>query len=242
MIENAKKIFGTESKSEHELEQVAIQSVQSLILTALETLESRYVAIDRFCELRNAAAVENALKKAKGVFMLSTHTGNWEALAASVCNNLCQAYVPVKKVGGRQTHRYVTELRHKYGLYTAERKQKGDSFKIIKDMIESGKVVGFMQDQARPGSPRMPFFGHLAKTNTSMAEIYRRFEAPMFAISARRISPRHHVVEFSDELKLRQTEDQQSDIAYNIAVMNQMTERLIAANPSQSLLMHDRWK
>jgi lauroyl/myristoyl acyltransferase len=92
MIENAKKIFGTESKSEHELEQVAIQSVQSLILTALETLESRYVAIDRFCELRNASAVENALKKAKGVFMLSTHTGNWEALAASVCNNLCQPF------------------------------------------------------------------------------------------------------------------------------------------------------
>lgn len=240
LLRNTAIITGHQNKREHL--KILRSSVASLALTAMETLEACVVRIDRHVTFEGDGPVRAAIAKGKGVFLLSTHTGNWEAMAGAVCQRICKAYVPVKKVGGDSTHQFVTSIRQRYGLHTEERKAKGDSYRIIKQTIEAGQVVGFMQDQARPGSPKMKFFGVDAKTNTSMAEIYRRFSAPMFGVLCRRIKPRHHRITFTSQLDLRRTDDQQADVEHNIRVMTQVTEYLIRPNVDQYLLLHNRWK
>ncbi len=119
-----------------------------------------------------------AVAAGKGVFLLSTHTGKLGSDGRFRMPKNSKGLCTRQKSRRASTHKFVTSIRQRYGLHTEERKAKGDSFRLIVKTINDGNIVGFMQDQARPGSPRMKIIGVEAKTNVSMAEIYRRFSAP----------------------------------------------------------------
>ena len=99
--------------------------------------------------------------------------GNWEAMGAAWAL-VTPAHVLVKKVGSSSVDRFVSELRDRNGFLTVKRKKKGDGFSAIRDVLARGEIVGFVMDQARPGEPKLPFFGRPAKTNTSFAAIWRQ--------------------------------------------------------------------
>ncbi len=225
-----------------QMDEIAVKSYQSLALTTCEFLESKFHNVAKNATITNPQVVRDALAGGKGCYILCTHMANWEAVAASVCQQISPAYVPVKKVGGKAVNSFVEGLRRNYGLHTAERKVKGDSFKIIQATLGRGEPVGFMQDQARPGSPRLPFFGVDAKTNVSMAAIWYKVTAPVIPSIGRRISARHHVIEFLPPMTLKRSEDADADLIENARRMNSVVEAIILANPEQYLWLHDRWK
>lgn len=221
---------------------LGFEATKSLILTVFELIESRYRDLIVNCSVTGGDYLRDALKERKGVYVMSAHIANWEAFAGTICQHFARAYVPAKLVGGRQVNQFLRELRNKYGLQTEERKEKGDSYRIIRQTLEDKNIVGFMQDQSRPGSPRMPFFGQSAKTNVSMAGIWRRHQAPMIPAFCRRTSPRHHELTILPPMKFQVTEDEKADVLANADKMNRIVEQMIRSNPEQYLWFHDRWK
>lgn len=241
IAKNLKIAFGDQATPDF-VDQMGFSAFYSLILTVLEFLESHRVDLGGTVKLRGLEHIDRALAEGAGAYIMCLHMANWEALAAAVCGQVRTAYVPVKEVGGEGVNGFVTHLRTKYKLHTAKRRQKGDSFEIIKQTLARKEIVGFMMDQARPGSPRLPFFGTPAKTNTSLSGIWHKLPVPIVPIIPRRLSPRHHEIEFFPAIQLPLTGDLEADVLAHSQLFNEITESLIRKNPSQYLWLHDRWK
>lgn len=113
--------------------------------------------------------------------------------------------------------------------------------KGIKDVLSRGEIVGFAFDQARPGEPRLPFFDHPAKTNTSLAAIWNKFEAPIVPVCIYRRGFGKHELHIEPELKMDPI-DGKDDILDISTRFNHVVERMVTRHPEQYFWLHNRWK
>ena len=189
----------------------------------------------------NRELLDKVIERGQGVYILSTHTGNFEVMGLSISWFFRKAVVPVKKLGNGGFDRYVHEQRERYTIEPIRRTRKGESFAAIKKAIGEGRPVGFMMDQSRPGEPRLPLFGKPAKTNTSLAAIWSKCPAPMVPAVARRTSFEHYEVTFLPEVPMQEIRSQQ-DILNQSEAYNRIVEQIIRMCPEQYWWLHDRWK
>src|SRR5690606_3301693 len=108
--------------------------------------------------------------------------------------------------------------------------------------LRRNEIVGFVLDQSRPGEPRLKFFSHPAKTNTSLAQIWRKWPAPVVPAYIVRRSVGCHDGYFLPPLNLQKTTDPEDDIVINSTLFNRTLEKIISDHPDQYFWMHDRWK
>jgi KDO2-lipid IV(A) lauroyltransferase len=217
-------------------------SVYNFILTTLELFRSQGTDIARDVELRGVEHARAALAKRQGAYILCFHMGNWEAMGAACTRLVAPSHVLVKKVGSASVDRFVAGLREKNGFLTVKRRKKGDGFTAIGEVLARGEIVGFVMDQARPGEPKLPFFGRPAQTNTSLAAIWRRLPAPIIPAYVHRTGVSRHVVEFFPEVELTVTDDSAADILAHSTMFNQVVEKHVRKTPEQYFWMHNRWK
>ena len=229
-------------KPSAELRSIARQSYYHFILTALEFFYSRRHDIASTVQFQGEEHLRQALTEGKGAYILCMHLGNWEAMGAAITRNIAPAHVLVKKVGSSQVDRFVSELRQHNGFLTVKRQKKGDGLKAIGEILRRGEIVGFVMDQARPGEPKLPFFGHPAKTNTSFAAISRRFSAPIVPSFVQRLRFNQHVEYFLPPLQLHYTDDGEADITRQSIAFNAVVEECIRRCPEQYFWLHNRWK
>ncbi len=240
MLRNLEIAFPEKSRAERT--RIARLSVQAFVMTAFELFRSQRHDIAGHIELRGAEHARKALAAGRGVYVLCFHLGNWEAMGAKCTRVLAPAYVLVKKVGYGGVDRFVSEMRAHNGFLMVKRQKKGDGFTAIKDILTRNEIVGFVMDQARPGEPKLPFFGKPAKTNTSFAAIWRRQPAPIVPAFIRRTKLGEHVLEFFPEVVPVVTEDAGGDVLRHSAAFNAVVEAHVRNYPEQYFWMHNRWK
>jgi len=241
MLRNIDIAFGA-SKTTQEKEQIARQSVLNFVLSILETLISIRKPIAERIEVRGGEHLRAALAEGRGVYILCFHLGNWEAMGAKVTRAFKPAYVVVKKVGGQGTNRFVERLRFKNGFYWIRRDRKGDGMRGIREVLDRGEIVGFVIDQARPGEPRLPFFGTPAKTNTSFAAIWSRRPAPVVPGYMHRTAFGEHLLEFDPALSLTSSDNRNEDIMLHSELFNRVVESAVRKYPEHYFWLHNRWK
>jgi KDO2-lipid IV(A) lauroyltransferase len=225
-----------------ERQRVGRASVKNFIMTAFEFFRSYGTDIAGAVEWRGLDYIREPLARGRGAYVLCFHMGNWEAMGAAVTRCITPAHVLVKKVGSSSVDRFVSELRERNGFFTVKRQKKGDGYAAIRDILARGEIVGFVMDQARPGEPKLPFFGHPAKTNTSLAAIWQRIPAPIVPGMIQRTGVSKHVIEFFPELNLATTGDLEADIKTHSTLFNEVVERCARMCPEQYFWMHNRWK
>ena len=221
---------------------LARRSLEQFALTGLEFLRSPQVDIAARVTFVHDHYMRDALAQGRGAYILCCHLGSWEAMAAACTRTLVPSYVLVKKVGSSGVERFVAETRAKNRFLTVPRQAKGDGFRAIREILGRGEIVGFVMDQARPGEPRLPFFGAPAKTNTSLGAIWQRAPAPIIPAFARRTALGAHVVEFLPEVQLTTTDDPAADVLRHACAFNQVVETMVRRAPDQYFWLHNRWK
>ncbi|MCX6128205.1 MAG: lysophospholipid acyltransferase family protein, partial [Proteobacteria bacterium] len=117
-----------------------------------------------------------------------------------------------------------------------------DGMKGIREVLDRGEIVGFVIDQARPGEPRLPFFGTPAQTNTSFAAIWHRRQAPIVPGYMHRTAFGEHVLEFEKPLHLDVSKDRANDILQHSELFNTVVERAVRKYPEHYFWLHNRWK
>ena len=217
-------------------------SIKHFVVTIFETFRSSVVPLADGVTFKNPEVMDAAMAQNKGVYMLCTHSGNFEVLGGVVSMRWKSVTVPVKHVGQGGFDRYVHEQRLKVSLEPVRRTKKGAGFLAMRKALNEGRPVGFMLDQARPGQPRLPLFGKPAKTNTSLAAIWRRFPAPLLPLYCRRIAFGKHEVVFLPELQLIVTDDAEQDVLEYSMTYNKIVEQIVKACPDQYWWIHNRWK
>lgn len=238
---NIKKAFG-DQYSNSEINRIGFESVVSFIQTELEFLGSRKGGLADKVTIEGKEHVEKALSNGKGAYVLCIHMGSWEAMGSAMTRQIERTNVVVKKVGGPKTDEYITWLRELNGFQIIRRKKKGDAYIGIKKSLESNQIVGFVMDQSRPGEPKLPFFGHPAKTNTSLAAIWNKCEAPIIPGYCRRTGTGSYTVTFLPEIEVVRSDDPKADVLENSKRFNASVESMIRVCPDQYFWLHNRWK
>ena len=239
MNENLKIAFPELSKDERR--SIARESYYHFCLTILEFLAFPAGTLGLNTKIVGAEPLKAALKKG-GVYVLCIHMSSWEAMGSALSAQIAPAHVVVKPFHPKALQTFLTEKRQKNGFYSILRKRKGEGMLAIENVLAARGMVGFVIDQARPKSPRLPLFGKPAKTNTSFAAIWRKAPAPIFPMFITRKKPGEFMIEVEPPIELTVSEDAAQDILAHSLIFNQCVESIIRLCPQQYLWMHDRWK
>lgn len=241
MISNIEIAFPEMSRQE--VIRTARSSLYHLCLTMIEFLASEHRDISAQVTVKNPEYAREILARSQGMYAVVTHLGNWEAFGSALTRKVAPTHVIVKKVGGPSMNRRVEDLRAHNDFLTIKRQKKGDAFAAIREALGANRIIGFVMDQSRPGEPKLPFFGRPAKTNTSLAAIWRKCPAPLVPAMLYRIpGTRRMEMEFLPEIKLDTTPDEAGDVLRHSTAFNKAVETIIRRHPDQYFWMHARWK
>lgn len=217
-------------------------SLYHFVVTVFETFRAAKHSYFDHTTLRNRHIMDDAFAKGRGVYLLCIHSGNFEALGGMASHEWAPATVPVKFVGRGGVDRYIHEQRCRYKIRPVRVQKPGEGYLAIRQALQEGRPVGFMLDQSRPGQPRLPLFGRPAKTNTSLAAIWKKCEAPLVPLYCKRLAFGEHEVRFFPELQLVCSDDPQEDVLAHSIEYNKCVEMMIRDCPEQYWWIHNRWK
>ena len=228
-------------EDDEEVSRVARGSFHNFILTSLEFVAGTHNRTQVEAEIRGQEFIEKSLTNGRGVYLAAIHMGPWEAYP-NILKKFGRLQVLAKKLKPEGLNRFVEERRTTNGFTIIVRKQKGDGYRKIRQAIGSGELVFFPIDQSRPSDDKVPFFGKSARTNTSLAAIFRKHPAPILPVYMQRLSPRKYTLTVLPAIKMEQTDDSAKDIYQNTLLINQTVEAMIMRKPEQYFWLHDRWR
>ncbi len=225
-----------------ERQRIGRASIYHFIATLFETIEGGPRNLIRDVQYVDRHHMDEAMAKGQGVFLVCVHMGNFEVLGASISQTWKALTVPVKYVGSGGFDRYVHSQRCRYGIDPVRRTTKGSGFMAIRKALDEGRPAGFMLDQARHGEPRLPLFGRPAKTNTSIAAIWKKCPVPMIPVYCQRRSFGSHEIHFLPELIPVQSVSGSDDVIAQSIEYNKVVEDIVRRCPEQYWWLHNRWK
>jgi len=241
ILKNLAIAFGTE-RSEAERVRMGRESMRHFFLTMFEFLASVRRPLVSGVEVEGVEHTQAALAAGRGVYIVCGHFGNWEAAGPAGSKVAATVHGIVKEVGRGGANRLVDELRRASGVVPIYREPAGSALKQILAALNQNELVGFVLDQARPGAPRIPFFGTPAKTQTSLAAIWRKRPAPIIPIGIERLAYGRHKLRVWPPLQAEKTNDMEADILRITEQCNQILEEMIRVAPEQYFWLHNRWK
>ncbi len=206
------------------------------ILRLNRTNLNRYVIFD------NEDALNQAIKKGRGAFILTGHFGNWELMSAAMALRFkAKGGVVVRPADFAPADRLLKSLRSRFGTEVIAKKH---AMKKLLAAKKGNKVIGILLDQNVDWYEGVfvPFLGKSACTNKGLALIALRTGSPVIpAFSARQSDGRYRVV-FEDEVSLVRTGDKIKDIEENTALFTQIIGKYVGQYPDQWFWFHKRWK
>ena len=192
-------------------------------------------------EVMGIPALEEALRKGKGVIVLSAHFGNWEIAGASVA---LRGY-PLDAVVQHQRNPLfdveLNETRKRFGVRVIFR---NEATKQVLRSLRDGRIVGILADQnVRRGGVFVDFFGKKAATARGAAIFALRTGCPIFLGLARRVgkSPTRYRTELVP-VEFIPGGDMEEDVFRLTEVYTRYLEKEIVRDPDQYFWQHRRWK
>jgi KDO2-lipid IV(A) lauroyltransferase len=182
-----------------------------------------------------------ALKRGKGVFLLSAHFGNWEigALAAGLLGG------PISSVVRPLDNPLLeTELARRRGRFGNRIIAKKNAAREILRELRAGKGVAILIDQnvlAREAI-FVPFFGRIAATTPSLALFQRKTDAAVVPVFCRPQPEGGYVLGFEPAIYLSDLPPEGRTAEELTARYTGVTEQAVRRNPDLWLWMHNRWR
>ena len=243
VLKNLDIVYGAK-KTSSQKKKIAYLSYFNFFLTCFEFLAERHGRLGAEVEIINRQHIDQAKQKNKGVYILCIHMGSWEAMGGAFTRLFGPSHIVVKAVGPKGMDQFVTALRHKNGFYSVKKdkkEKKGHTLRQIEEKLCKNEIIGFVIDQKRPKSPKIPFFGELAKTNTTLAYLWQKNQAPIIPAFITRSKVGKHTVEVFPEIKLERGVQQEQDLLEHSKIFNQVVEKMILSCPEQYFWLHNRW-
>jgi KDO2-lipid IV(A) lauroyltransferase len=182
-------------------------------------------------------------ERSTGVFALSGHFGNWELLVHAHGMRGHPVHLVHRAIANPLVDRWLNDLRALGG--TRMIKKSGAAREVLRALHEKGLIVlPFDQNSTRGLGTFVDFFGVAASTNTGIARIALRTDAPIVPIFIVRDgrSARHRVHILPIMQVERSGGDAEADVRLNTQRFSQVFEEMVRRHPEQWLWMHKRWK
>ena len=186
--------------------------------------------------------IEQYQKEGKQFILLAGHYGNWELLSQVIAIKFDLILVGVgRQLDSSSMDRVLKENRERFNV---EMVYKKGAMKGCIKVINQGKIVGIMTDQAirKNQSQNVKFFDVKA-THTPLASILsRKFGLDMIPAYIHTDDYINYVVKIESPIKTLKTENQEEDLVILTQLQANITEKVIRQDPKQWFWMHNRWK
>ncbi len=243
-LNNLRYVFGdTMPMSELiELNGRIVAHFAQMLFEAPHILRLNRTNLNRYVIFDNEEAVSQALKKGRGVFILTGHFGNWELMSAAFALRFnAKGAVVVRPADFAPADRLLENLRSRFGTEIIPKKRAMKKLLAVK---KENKVIGILLDQNVDWYEGVfvSFLGKSACTNKGLALVALRTGSPVIpAFSVRQPDGRYRVM-FEDEVSLLKTGDKIKDIEENTALFTQIIGKYVSQYPDQWFWFHKRWK
>lgn len=241
-VDNLNRVFGREM-SGAEIRGLARKIFQNLVRILFEIGWAQHLS-DRqfwkFFRFKGLHHLGSAVKKGKGVLMLTAHMGNWELMAMAAGRLGYPMSAVYRPFDFKPLDRYFIKLR---GAYGAGLYPKANAMRKILRSLKRKEVVGILLDQNTnvDAGVFVDFFGRPACTNKGLALMALGTRAPVIPVFVFREN-NGFKVDIGAEIPLMETGDQEADIAMNTRLYNRVLETAIRRHPEQWFWVHRRWK
>lgn len=180
------------------------------------------------------------LETGQGVIVLTAHLGNWELLAAWLCQRGYPLTAIVRDPDDRDYRETIEAFRTRVGLKTLP---KQANMKAAVDLLRKGGFLGILSDQAagRTEGLPVPFMGHSAYTFAGAASLAILTGCPIVPVFSFREAPFQHLVEIQAPLPFPELGDRRERILELTRRCNQAIEDAVRRFPGQWLWLHRRW-
>lgn len=241
-IENLK--FAFPEKSEKEIKKIAFASYLNFSISLAENFVIKnYTAekVKSLFEVEDKDILKSALKKDKGLILLSAHFGNWELGAISFALNTNEQFnIIVKSQRNPLVNNWMNDLRTNWGNKVVP---LGASVRNILLELKNKNIVALVADQRGPSDGmRINFFGREAVVYPGPAQLSIKSNIPIIYVLALRKKDNSYkaiVKEISTENLPESNDDKVLEISKR---HTQFLEEMIRKYPEQWLWMHKRWK
>ncbi len=184
--------------------------------------------------------VQEMIDRGKGAIVVSGHFANWELMPKAM-----SAYLPSVLVYRGLNNPYVDDWLHDMRLNVLGADEliskKDGGARGIARALRGRKFVAMMIDQKiREGIPA-PFFGRPAMTTPAPARLALKFQVPILPAAIERAGVGRYRVTVLPAVEPVDTGDLVADVERITHELNAVLERVVRANPSQWLWLHDRW-
>jgi Kdo2-lipid IVA lauroyltransferase/acyltransferase len=191
--------------------------------------------------LENPELLDSALRRGKGVILLSAHFGSWELLLSSV-----RLHLPVRVTAIVQRQRnefvdaFIDKARRRFDSVMVP---MGPAVREVLAALQQNEIVLILGDQSGPKeSIFIPFFGRPSATHRGAAAFALRTGAAMVMLLLVRQENGSYNGRFEEvdtDALTGSREDQVTELTKRHTAL---LERGIRRNPEHWLWMHKRWK
>ena len=186
-------------------------------------------------KIENQDIFDKAIKKEKGLILLTAHFGLWEKWGAWFGMNNYPIWGVIQKQANKGADLFFKEIRESYGMNHIYRKS---SINKIYELIKKKKIVILASDQdARKNGVRVNFFNKPTYTPKGAAKFHIKTDAPMvFSVSY--MEPDGTIVISFSEIKIK------SNLSVeNISqIYTNKLEKIIKRYPDHYFWFHRKWK
>ncbi len=241
-LENIERAFGG-NLTRLERERLAAKVFRNLGVMFFEFNRMAWLdrdAIDSFVEFKGLDRIEKALKRGKGVILLTAHYGNWELLHAALGHKGYSLELVVRKLDSPFFEQFVRWVRTRSGINIV---YKVKAMLPLVRRLNSNAVAMILADQntVREEGYFVDFFGVSAATNKGPALLAGKTGAAVLPVFIVRDGTRH-TVEVGEELEFVNTGNKDKDGLANTAAYTAVVEKAIRSHPDQWFWVHRRWK
>jgi KDO2-lipid IV(A) lauroyltransferase len=243
-IVNRNLRFSLVDSSPQQIQCRAKHIFQHFGITILELLQMAYLSKQ---ELVSKVRVEGkeilieAVKKQKGVVLVTAHLGNYEVAAQVVpCLLGLQMASVAKKMRNAWLNRFIHNLRTRFGnkiIY-----KKGALPEMMQTLRQGAMVAILMDISRRFDGVEVNFFGRRATATPAAALLGLRCKSPIIPAFCHRNPKGNLIVKVEPPVEIQRTKDLRSDLQFNTQMITDRVERAVRNYPEQWNWMLKRWK
>ncbi len=242
-LDNLHRAFGNE-KSKEQIDAIARAVFENLFHIVFElgwSLRLDETQLSAHFTVSGLETYQRAMDKGKGVLFLVAHFGNWELMPIAAHLGNMPVRIVYRPLDTPWVDHFFKMSRSRFGHQPVPT-HRGTMRQIYVN-LKRGYPVGMLMDQNVDWYEGVfvDFFGRRACTNTGMALLALRSEAPVLPAFMVRTPSGFHAV-FGPELPLIRTGDRIKDVELNTQQYNRVIECYVRRFPDQWFWVHQRWK
>jgi Kdo2-lipid IVA lauroyltransferase/acyltransferase len=191
-------------------------------------------------EVEDAEIVLDQVRRGGGLILISGHFANWEAMSAAASLVGVEALVSYRAANNPYVDARLVRARAEHGIHLHAPRGRRGARRLV-EALETGGVLGFLNDQRDMHGVEAPLFGHPAQTAPGPARLALAHGAAIVPVGVQRTRGARFRVRPYPPIPVDRTGDREADVRTVVSRINAFMEARIRERPEQWLWSHRRW-